>query len=83
MYTLEEFTTDCMELKNEDVVSYAVDDTHILVGIGYEDCINIELNLGYTTDKGNICEELLENCCVDCGDEHEIPSAVEYLINCI
>lgn len=83
MYTLEEFTKDCMELKNEEVVSYAIDETHILVGIGYEDCINIELNLGYTTDKENICEELLENCCIDHGDKHEIPDAIEYLKNCI
>ena len=83
MYTIEEFIKDCTELKNEEVVSYVVDDTHILVGIGYEDCINIELNLGYATDEANICEELLENCCVDCEDKHEIPSAVEYLINCI
>ena len=83
MYTLENFIKDCTELKNEEVVSYAVDDKYILVGIGYEDCINIELNLGHITDEGNVCEELRENCCVDHEDQHEIPSAVEYLINCI
>jgi hypothetical protein len=72
-----------MKLKNEEVVSYAVDETHILVGIGYEDCINIELNLGHITDEGNICEELLENCCVDHSDKHEIPISIGYLISCI
>lgn len=83
MYTIEEFIKDCMELENEEVVSYAVDETHILVGIGYEDCINIELNLGYITDEGNICEELLENCCIEHSDKHEIPISIEYLISCI
>lgn len=83
MYTIEEFIKDCMELKNDEVISYAVDDTHILVGIGYEDCINIELNLGYITDEGNICEELLENCCVDHSDKHEILNCIGYLTSCI
>lgn len=83
MYIPEEFVNDCMSLANMEVVSYAIDETHILVGIGYEDCINIELNLGYITDEGNICEELLENCCVHHDDKHEIPNAIEYLISCI
>ena len=83
MYTINEFMKDCAELKNEEVVSYAIDKTHILVGIGYEDCIEIELNLGNATDEENICEELLENCYIDHDDKHEIPVVVEYLKSCI
>jgi hypothetical protein len=83
MYTIEEFIKDCMELENEEVVSYELDDTHILVGIGYEDCVQIELNLGQATDEANVCDELLENCCIDREDIHEIPSAIDYLKNCI
>ena len=83
MYTIEEFIKDCTELKNDDAVSFAVDNTHILVGIGYEDCINIELNLGYVTDEGNVCEELIANCCINHDEKHQTLSAVEYLIDCI
>ena len=83
MYTLKDFERDCMNLCPDEVVSCAVDDTHILVGIGYEDCINIELNSGYTTEEANVCEDLLENCCVDRCDIAEIPYAIDYLKNCI
>ena len=84
MYTMEEFITDCINLKNEEIVSYTVDATHILVGLGYEDCIEIELNLGYDTpDEGNVCEQILENCCIDYNNKSEIPNAIEYLIKCI
>ena len=83
MYTLKDFERDCISLECEEVVSYVIDDTHILTAIGYEDCINIELNLGSVVDGVCILDELLENCCVDREDESEIPWAIDYLKNCI
>ena len=83
MYTIKDFEKDCMKLKNGEFVGCAIDKSHILVGIGYEDCVEIELNLGYTTEEENVCEKLLENCCVDHDDKHEIPDVIRYLMSCV
>ena len=89
MYTIEEFANECMELNDEELISIAIDDCHIITAmkLNYlEECDNevqFELCSGYVEDGCNVCEDLIENTWAKQNCKLDILSAIEYLKNCI
>lgn len=89
MYTIEEFIKDCTELKEEELISIAVDDRHIITAMklgyidDYDDEIQLELCSGHVEDGCNVCEDLIENTYANQNSESDILGAIEYLKNCI
>ena len=88
-YTIEEFIKDCMELTEEELISIAVDDSHIITAIklhyieGCDDEIQLELCKGYVEDGCNVCEDLVDNTWATQSSEADILGAIEYLKGCI
>lgn len=85
MYTIEEFVKDCMELKEEELISIAVDASHIITAMkltyieGCDDEVQLELCRGYVEDGCNVCEDLIENTWSKQNSESDILGAIEYL----
>ena len=88
-YTIEEFIKDCMKLKEEELISIAVDDNHIITATkltyikGYDDEIQFELCTGHMEDGCNVCEDLIDNTWATQSSEADMLGAIEYLKGCI
>lgn len=85
MYTINEFIKDCTELKEEELISIAIDENHIITAMkfdyidGCDDEVQFELCVGRVEDGCNVCEELIEVACAKSNSETDLIGAIEYL----
>jgi hypothetical protein len=85
MYTINEFIKDCTELEEEELISIAIDESHIITAMkfdyidGCDDEVQLELCVGRVEGGCNVCEELIEVACAKSNSETDILGAIEYL----